>query len=75
MTSQKSLKLKFLLSSSGLNPINLEANNGKLQVMLTTDDKLKFNGRGSLICNETTVKLLGTTVDDALSFYHQHLHI
>ena len=36
--------------------------------MLTTDDKLKFNGGGNLMCNEITVKLLGMTVDDLLSF-------
>lgn len=36
--------------------------------MLATDDKLKINVGGSLICNETTVKRLGTTVDNKHSF-------
>ena len=38
------------------------------QVMLTTGNKLKFNVGGSLTCDETTVKLLGITVDNKLSF-------
>ena len=36
--------------------------------MLTMDDKLETNVGGSFICNETTVKLLGVTVANKLSF-------
>ena len=48
---------------------NLKANSGKLQVMLKMDDdKLETNVGCSLIYNETTVKLLGVTVANKLSF-------
>ena len=33
-----------------------KANSGKSQVILTTCDKLKLYVRGSLMCNETTMK-------------------
>ena len=36
--------------------------------MLTTDEKLKSNVGGSLICNETTVELFGVTVANKFSF-------
>ena len=47
-----------------------KANSGKSHVMLTTDNnnKLEINVKGSPISNEKTVKLLGVTVDNKLSF-------
>ena len=41
----------------------LKVNSGKSHVMLTTDNKLKINVKGSLISKEKIVKLLGVTVD------------
>ena len=42
--------------------------------MLTKDNKLKINLKGSPISNEKIVKLLGVTVDNKLSF-EPHLHL
>ena len=42
--------------------------------MLTTDNKLKINVKGSPISNEKTVKLLGVTVDNKFSF-EPHLNL
>ena len=42
--------------------------------MLTTDNKLKINVKGSPINNEKIVKLLGVTVDNKLSF-ESHLNL
>ena len=42
--------------------------------MLTIDNKLKINVKGSLISNEKMVKLLGVTVDNKLSF-KPHLNL
>ena len=42
--------------------------------MLTTDNKLKINVKGSPISNEKIVKLLGVTVDNKLSF-ESHLNL
>ena len=53
---------------------NLKANSGKSHIMLTADNKLKINVKGSLISNEKIVKLLGVTVDKKLSFEH-HLNL
>ena len=36
--------------------------------MSTTDSKSKFNVKGSMINNERTVKLLGITLNNKLSF-------
>ena len=52
----------------------LKANSGKSHVMLTTDNKLKINVKGSPISNEKTVKLLGVTVDNKFSF-EPHLNL
>ena len=52
----------------------LKANSGKSHVMLTTDNKLKINVKGSPISNEKIVKLLGVTVDNKLSF-ESHLNL
>ena len=41
----------------------LKAKSSKSHIMLTTDNKLKINVKGSLISNEKVVKLLGVTVD------------
>ena len=38
------------------------------KVMLTKDNKLKINVKGSPISKEKIVKLLGVTVDNKLSF-------
>ena len=42
--------------------------------MLTTDNRLKINVKGSPISNEKIVKLLGVTVDNKLSF-EPHLNL
>ena len=52
----------------------LKANSGKSHVMLTTDNKLKTNVKGSPISNKKIVKLLGVTVDNKLSF-ESHLNM
>ena len=52
----------------------LKANIGKSHVMLTTDNKLKINVKGTPISNEKTVKLSGITVDNKLSF-DPHLNL
>ena len=52
----------------------LKANSGKSHVMLTTDNKLKINVKGSPISNEKIVKLLGVTVDNKFSF-EPHLNL
>ena len=41
----------------------LKANGGKSHVMLTTNNKLKINVKGSPISNEKNVKLVGVTVN------------
>ena len=46
----------------------LKANSGKSHAMLTIDNKLKINVKGSPISNEKMVKLLGVTVHNKLSF-------
>ena len=52
----------------------LKANSGKSHVMLTTDNKLKINVKGSPISNKKIIKLLGVTVDNKLSF-EPHLNL
>ena len=52
----------------------LKANSGKSHVMLTTDNKLKINVKGSPTSNGKLVKLLGVTVDNKLSFV-SHLNL
>ena len=42
--------------------------NNSDKIILTTDDKPKNNAWASFICNKTTVKLFGMTVDNKLSF-------
>ena len=51
-----------------------KANIGKSHVMLTTDNKLKINIKGSPITNEKIVKLLGVTVHNKLTF-EPHLNL
>ena len=46
----------------------------KSHVMLTTDNKLKINVKGSPISNEKMVKLLGKTVENKLSL-EPHLNL
>ena len=45
-----------------------KVNSEKSQVLLTMGDKIKYNVGRSLICEETTVKLLGITVENKISF-------
>ena len=52
----------------------LKANIGKSHVMLTTDNKLKINIKGSPMSNEKIVKLLRLAVDYKLSF-EPHLNL
>ena len=52
----------------------LKVNSGKSHVMLTTDNKLKINVKGSPTSNDKIVKLLGVTVDKKLSF-EPHLNL
>ena len=52
----------------------LKTNCGKSHVILTTDNKLKINVKGSLISNEKIVKLLGVTVYNKL-FVELHLDL
>ena len=46
----------------------LKANRGKSHAILTTDNKLKINVKGSPISNEKIVNLLHVAVDNKLSF-------
>ena len=46
----------------------LEADNGRSYVKLTAGDRLQINAKDSSLRNEKTVKLLGITVDNKLSF-------
>ena len=52
----------------------LKVNSVKSHVMLTTDNKLKVNVKGSPISNEKIVKLLGVTVEYKLSLV-PHLNL
>ena len=46
----------------------LEADNGRSYVKLTAGGRLQINAKDSSLRNEKTVKLLGITVDNKLSF-------
>ena len=52
----------------------LKGNGGKSHIMLTTDNTLKINVKGSLMSNEKVAKLLGVTVNNKLSF-KPHLNL
>ena len=52
----------------------LKVDSVKSHVMLTTDNKLKINVKGSPISNEKMVKLLGVTVENKLSL-EPHLNL
>ena len=58
----KNLKTKCLAIFEWFQYNYLKANKGKSQAMFTIDDKLEINVGGSLICNETIVKLLDVSV-------------
>lgn len=72
MMSQKilNLKTKCLAIFEWFQNNYLKANKGKSQAMFTIDDKLELNVGGSLICNETIVKLLDVSVANKLSLSH-----
>ena len=63
-----SCESKFLILFELFRENYLKANSGKAHVILTKDNKLKINIKGSLISNKNIVKLLGLTVDNELSF-------
>ena len=52
----------------------LKVDSVKSHVMLTTDNKLKINVKGSPISNEKMVKLLGVTVENKLCL-EPHLNL
>ena len=71
---QRNLESESLLLFEWSHDNYLKANSGKSNIMLTTDNKLKINVKGSPISNEKTVKLLGVTVDNKFSF-EPHLNL
>ena len=71
---QRKLESESLIIFEWFHDNYLKANSGKSRVMLTTDNKLKINVKGSPISNENIVKLLGVTVDNKLSF-EPHLNL
>ena len=71
---QRKLESESLILFEWFRDSYLKANSGKSNIMLTKDNKLKINVKGSLISNEKTVKLLGVTVANKLSF-ERHLNL
>ena len=71
---QRKLESESLILFKLFHDNYLKANSGKSHVMLTTDNKVKINVKGSAISNEKIVKLLGVTVDNKLSF-EPHLNL
>ena len=71
---QRKLESESLILFEWFHDNYLKANSGKSHVMLTTDNKLKTNVKGSPISNKKIVKLLGVTVDNKLSF-ESHLNM
>ena len=65
---KRNLKPQSLILFEWFRNSYLKANSGKSHVMSTTDGKSKFNVKGSMINNERTVKLLGVTLNNKLSF-------
>ena len=47
---------------------HLKSSGEKSQALLTMDDKLKFKVGNSLIFSKTTVKQLGMTIENKISF-------
>ena len=66
---QRNLESEFLILFEQFHDHYLKANSGKSHVMLTTDNKLKIDVKGSPISNEKIVTLLGVAVDNKLSFF------
>ena len=71
---QRKLESESLIQFNWFRDNYLKANSGKSHIMLTADNKLKINVKGSLISNETILKLLRVTVDNKLSFEH-HINL
>ena len=71
---QRNFKSEYLKLFERFHDNYLKANSGKSHVMLTTDNKLKINVKGSPISNGKLVKLLGVIVDNKFSF-ESHLNL
>ena len=71
---QRNFKSEYLKLFERFHDNYLKANSGKSHVMLTTDNKLKINVKGSPISNEKILKLLGVTVENKLSL-EPHLNL
>ena len=71
---QRKLESESLIPFERFHDNYLKANSGKSHVLLTTDNKLKINVKGSPISNEKIIRLLGVTVDNKLSF-EPHLNL
>ena len=71
---QKKLESESLILFQWFYDNYLKANSSKFHALLTVDNKLKINIKGSLISNEKMVKLLGVTADNKLSF-EPHLNL
>ena len=65
---QRKLESESLMLFEWFHDNYLKANSGKSHFVLTTDNKLKINVKGSAISNEKIVKLLVVTVENKLSF-------
>ena len=59
---ERNLESESLILFEWFHDNYLKANSCKSHVMLTTDNKLRINVKGSPISNEKIVKLLGVTV-------------
>ena len=71
---QRKLESESLILFERFHDNYLKANSGKSHVLLTTDNKLKINVKGSPISNEKIIRLLRVIVDNKLSF-EPHLNL
>ena len=71
---QRKFESESLILFEWLHDNYLKVDSVKSHVMLTTDNKLKINVKGSPISNEKMVKLLGVTVENKLSL-EPHLNL
>ena len=71
---QRKLESESLILFEWFHDNYLKINSVKSHAMLTTDNKLKINVKGSPISNEKILKLLGVTVENKLSL-EPHLNL
>ena len=71
---QRKLESESLILFEWFHDNYLKINSVKSHAMLTTDNKLKINVKGSPISNGKLVKLLGVIVDNKFSF-ESHLNL